>query len=146
MKSTFDIELNTLYIGERRRVATVGLHGKDEADRFIQKLIQTDPAKWAGIATRIKTISNYDRYENQSTYRSVGDGIFEFKRNGIRLYSFYDEIDGELQMILCTNGGGKGNKKEQQADIQKAKQVRKRYFELKARPDTHFRLNKDPIL
>ena len=146
MKSEFDIELNTLYIGEKRRVVTVGLNGKDEADRFIRKLIRKDPDSWNQIATRIVSISNYDRYENQTTFRSVGNGIFEFKRPGTRLYSFYDEIGGELQLILCTNGGGKGTKKEQQADIEKAKQIRKRYMEMKTKPDTRFRLNQDPML
>jgi len=146
MKSQFDIELNTLYLGEYRMVVTIGLHGKNEADRFIKKLIKDDSNAWKGVATRIKAISNYDRYENQQTFRSVGDGIFEFKRNGIRLYSFYDELDGVLQLILCTNGGGKGNKKEQQADIEKAKRIRKQYVDLKIKKDTRVLINKEPMI
>ena len=64
----------------------------------------------------------------------MGDGIHEFKRPGLRLYAFYDEIDGENQLILCTNGGTKG--KDQQKDIRLAKSRKDAYFAAKQQSET----------
>ena len=65
-------------------------------------------------------------------FRDVGDGIFEIKVPGIRLYCFKDQIDTlETKFILATNGGTKNNPREQNSDIQRAIRLRERYLAAK---------------
>jgi putative component of toxin-antitoxin plasmid stabilization module len=117
-------------------VVTLGMDGKDHADRFLTQLRKHDRNQWDFIRKRIRAVANHDRYANELTFKHVGEGVFEFKRPGIRLYAFYDEIDEIGHLILCTNGGGKGNRKEQNADIQSAKTIRNAYFSAKLLEDT----------
>ncbi|MEO5714204.1 MAG: hypothetical protein ABIT37_12020 [Luteolibacter sp.] len=102
------------------------------------ELLQHDRNQFEFVQKRIQTISNYERYENQITFRHVGDGLFEFKRPGIRLYAFYDEIGEQQQLILCTNGGLKG--KAQSRDIRLAHSLKAEYFRAKTLSDTILRL------
>lgn len=140
MKRAIDIKLKTLHIGDSRRVVTLDMNGKDEAYAFLKKLQKDDSQKWNALNTRIATVSNYPNYSNKLTFNPVGDGIYEFKRPGIRLYAFYDELAEEHQLILCTNGGKKNTKKEQNADIQKAKKIKANYIAAKSDPSTEFTL------
>ncbi len=143
MKRGIDIVLRTLHVGARRRVVTLALNHDDPAHDFLSKLKADDINRFRSIRTRIRAVADYDRYENQSTFRYVGRGVYEFKRRGIRLYAFYDEIDGADQLILCTNGGTKNTRKGQQADILKAADRKTAYFSAKALPDTTLTLDED---
>jgi len=136
VKKPVEIVLSSIHVGEARRVVTLGMDGRDHADRFLNQLRKHDRNLWEFIRKRIRAVANHDRYANELTFKHVGDGVFEFKRPGIRLYAFYDEIDGIGHLILCTNGGGKGNRKEQNADIQTAKAIRNSYFSAKQLEDT----------
>ena len=134
MKQAIDITLQTLHVGESRRVVTLGIDHEDPAFDFLSKLKTDDSNKYDSIESRIKAISKYEHYENKITFRHVGDGIYEFKRPGVRLYAFYDEIEGLDHLILCTNGGKKN--KRQNSDILKAKGIKKQYLLAKQLPDT----------
>lgn len=121
-------------------MVTLGINGKDLAEKFLQKLNKNDRRKWDQMTARIAFVSNFPTYENNQNFKSVGNGIYEFKRPGLRLYAFYDKIGDEHQLILCTNGGSKNTKKEQQADIARAKSLRQQYLAAKESPDAHFTL------
>lgn len=138
MKKPVEIVLRTVHIGAARRVVTLGLDGRDLARDFLLELLQHDRNQFEFVRKRIQSISNHDRYENQITFRHLGDGVFEFKRPGIRLYAFYDGIGDQEQLILCTNGGLKG--KAQSRDLQLARRLKDEYFRAKALPDTILRL------
>lgn len=144
MKNKFDITLRTLHVGDCRRVVTLDINGKDEASACLKKLHKDDRNKWDSINTRIATVSNYLQYSNSLTFKPVGGGIFEFKRPGLRLYAFYDEIGDEHQLIICTNGGTKNTKKGQQSDISRAEAMRKTYLAAKSNPNTQFRIKEKP--
>jgi len=136
VKIEIEITLNSIHIGEFREVVTLAIGGKDPADKFLSKLKNKDPIAYKALKTRIQAIADYEKTENDQTFREVGGGIFEFKRNSpklIRLYAFYDEIEGIGHLILCTNGG---DKRQQNQDIQKAKDIRSLYFEAKTKPNT----------
>jgi hypothetical protein len=138
VKKPVEVILRTVHVGAARRVVTLGIQGKDPAREFLMELLQHDRNQFEFVQKRIQTISNYERYENQITFRHVSDGLFEFKRPGIRLYAFYDEIGEQQQLILCTNGGLKG--KAQSRDIRLAHSLKAEYFRAKALPDTILRL------
>ena len=136
MKKPLDITLRSIHRGGAREVVTLGIGGKDPADKFLTKLAKKDRNAFDSLTTRIKAVAAHDRFENKLPFRHVGDGVFEFKRNSpklLRLYAFYDEIDGIGQLILCTNGGGKGSPDD---DILAAKARKKEYFQAKEQPDT----------
>ena len=108
---------------------------------FLEALARGNKQGAEALKNRIQTVAERDRYENEITFRHVGDGVFEFKRNGLRLYAFYDELPGlQPQLIIATNGGTKNTKKDQEADISRAKIIRIRYHEAKSLPDTKFQL------
>lgn len=114
----------------------MALDGKDPAQKYLSKLAKKDPKAFESLQTRIKAVAEHDRYENPQTFRDVGDGIFEFKRNSprlLRLYAFYDEIAGVGQLILCTNGGSKTS---QDQDILTAKRRKTEYLLAKKKADT----------
>ena len=54
--------------------------------------------------------------------KSLGAGLFELRERhfGLRIYSSYEE--GEVVLMLCA-----GNKKSQQGDIKKARNLLKKY-------------------
>ena len=121
MKNSVEITLTSIHVGAAREVVTLALDGKDPAQKHLSKLAKKDPKAFESLQTRIKAVAEHDRYENSQTFRDVGDGIFEFKRNSprlLRLYAFYDQIAGVGQLILCTNGG---DKTSQDQDIIAAK-------------------------
>lgn len=136
MKNSLEITLRSIHLGRTREVVTLGINGKDPADKFLTKLAKKDRNAFDSLQTRIKAVAEHDRFENRETFRHVGDGLYEFKRNSpklLRLYAFYDEIDGIGQLILCTNGG---DKRSQDADIEHAKRRKNEYFRGKQNPDT----------
>ncbi|MFP4203694.1 MAG: hypothetical protein ACLFS4_05130 [Opitutales bacterium] len=144
MKNCIDITLSILHCGVHHKVATLAIDGKDLAARFLEKLLHDDRNQWKFIKTRIITVSNYERYENTITFRHLEDGLYEFKRPGLRLYAFYDTIEDTDHLIICTNGGTKNTKKAQSEDIRKALERKQRYFEAKSFPHAKFTIN-DPI-
>lgn len=89
-----EITFSTIHVGTARRVVTLGLDGKDLADEFLLRLAKSNPRGAESIKIRVQTVAEYDRYENEFTFRNVGDGIYEFKRPGLRLYAFYDDVAG----------------------------------------------------
>lgn len=144
MKQGIDITLRTLHLGECRRVATLGIDGKDRARKFLEKLKKDDSRKWKLLNDRIENVSNFHTYENDQIFNYLEDGIYEFKRPGLRLYAFYDDLGEEHQLILCTNGGKKNTKKEQQSDLNRAKSVKADYLAAKTNPKAQFTIKEQP--
>lgn len=138
MKASIDITLTTLQVGSCRRVVTLGINGKNYALDFLRKLQKDDYNKWRSLYARITTVADYDSYENQITFRHVGSGIFEFKRDSLRLYGFYHSPDDTEDLILCTNGGRKNTKKQQNTDIKRAQSIQAQY--LKAYSQAHVKI------
>jgi len=137
-----EITLTTIHLGTSRRVVTLGLDGKDLSQEFLNNLERSNRPAAESLKNRIKTVSDHEHYHhNTEIFRSVGNGIYEFKPPGLRLYAFYDEVEGlDPQLIIATNGGTKNNKKEQSSDIARASSLRKRYLAAKKIPTTRFRL------
>ena len=146
MKKSLDITLTTVHLGSVKRVVTLALNGKDSASEYLLKLGKSNPQGLQSIMKRLAAISEHESFENKLTYRHVGDQVFEVKTtSGLRFYTFLDDIK-ELghQLIIATSGGKKGNKKEQNADIRNAKEIRKTYLAAKSQPTTTFNLIRLP--
>ncbi len=139
MKTGIEIVLNTIHVGSARRVVTLEMDGKDPAAEFLTDLAKHDARGFDFIRSRVRAVAEHDRFENELTFRSVGDGIYEFKRPGLRLYAFYDNLHGlQPQLIIATNGGKKN--KGQQGDIKRAQLRHRTYLAAKAQPNVKIRL------
>lgn len=138
MKKSVEITLTTIHLGSVKRVVTLGINGRDLANEYLLKLGKGNQQGLQSILKRLAAIAEHERFENQITYRLVGEKIFEVKtKSGLRFYTFADEIEGlGLHLIIATSGGKKGNKKEQNSDIAEAKAIRRSYFAAKSQPTT----------
>lgn len=132
-----EITLKELHCGPCRAVVSLQLGDDDQVTTFLKGLIKSNPNAASSLQTSMATITSVEPYRNKRKFRDVGDGIFEIKVPGIRLYCFKDQIDTlETKFILATNGGTKNNPREQNSDIKRAAQIRDRYFAAKNLPDT----------
>jgi putative component of toxin-antitoxin plasmid stabilization module len=136
VKSPLEIILRTIHLGEARRVVTLDFGKGSPADRFLTRLKRSNRTGFAALQARIRGVAAHPSYQNPLTFKSLGDGLFEFKtrKTGLRLYAFYDDIPGtDPQLIIATCGGGKGS---QRSDIRKARTLRQRYLDAKLLSDT----------
>jgi hypothetical protein len=132
-----EITLKELHCGSCRTVVSLQLGDDDQVTEFLKGLIKSNPNAASSLQTSMATITSVDPYRNPRKFRDVGDGIFEIKVPGIRLYCFKDQIDAlGTKFILATNGGTKNNAREQNSDIKRAAQLRDRYFAAKKLPGT----------
>lgn len=146
MKNSLEISLKTIHLGSAKRVATLGINQNDQANDYLLKLGKSNVPALQSILKRLQAIAEHDSFENKRTYRHVGDQVFEVKTTtGLRLYTFPDTIDGKAQqLIIAVCGGKKGNKKKQNADIAKAKQIKKDYLAAKKLPSTQLTIIRLP--
>ncbi len=121
-------------------MVTLDLGNGSPADEFLENLHRSNREGFDALEARIRAIANHLRYQNPLTFKSLGQGLFEFKtkKSGLRLYAFYDEIPGlQPQLIIATSGGGKG---KQSSDIRQARALRQRYLDAKLLPDTRIEI------
>jgi putative component of toxin-antitoxin plasmid stabilization module len=146
VKKPLDITLNTIHLGSVKRVVTLGMNQRDQAYAYLHKLGKSNAQGFQSIINRLKVIAEHEAVENKITYRHVGEQVFEVKTKcGLRLYTFPDTIDGQLhQLIIAVCGGKKGNKKEQSADITKAKDLKKTYLQAKENHTTQLTIKRLP--
>lgn len=146
MKNSLEISLKTVHLGSAKRVTTLGINQKDQANDYLLKLSKSNPQGFQSLLKRLQAIAEHDSFENKNTYRHVGDQVFEVKTTtGLRLYTFPDTIKGQAhQLIIAVSGGKKGNKKEQQADIAKAQQIKKDYLAAKKLKSTQLTIVRLP--
>ena len=138
-----EITLKELHCGQHHTVVALQLEGDDSLNVFLQKLIASNLKSAKSLQTSMATITSVEIFRNERKFKNVGEGIYEIKVPGTRLYCFKDKIDGmDAKFIIATNGGGKNNKKEQNSDIKRASQLRSRFLAAKAREDTELNYQK----
>lgn len=94
---------------------------------FLSELEQTKSHDY-GRLMRYLEWSSSKPLVNEEQFKSIGDGIFEFRgRSGARLFCFMDS--GAL--ILCTNGYVKKKQKITPAELERAKNWRAEYLRAK---------------
>ncbi len=67
--------------------------------------------------------------KNDSKFKHVKDGIYEFKSWKLRVFCFFDDNS----IILCTHGVFKHTQLDSQEEIEEAKSKRSAYLEAKKR-------------
>lgn len=88
--------------------------------------------------TRKKIYYNIDKAKlglDPKVFKKLTEDIWEFRTlyNGIhyRLFAFWDKSKSSETLVLSTHGIIKKDRKVPKAEIEKAKQIREDYFELK---------------
>jgi len=93
--------------------------GKDPFKEWYKKL---DTRLQMKILARLEAVQQ----GNLGEHKFLSDGVSELKfRDGIRIY--YSEINKVIVLLLC--GGGKNTKRDQNRDIEKAKELLKEFKE-----------------
>lgn len=102
-----------------------------EAREFLKEL---------DLKSRDKIIFNIDKAKiknDKELFKKLKDEIWEFRtlynKNYYRIFAFWDKEDREETLVLTTHGIIKKTDKIPEKEIEKAKQIRKLYFELKNR-------------
>jgi phage-related protein len=98
---------------------------------FLEQLEEDSNSDANRLLYLITRSANHGPPNNEQQSRSLGDGIFEFKApNTARLLWFYDAN----QIIICSHGfsGKRGKGKTPRREIDRAKEIRKKYLEEKA--------------
>ncbi|MEA2465149.1 MAG: Phage derived protein Gp49-like [Acidobacteriota bacterium] len=75
----------------------------------------------------IKKTADEGKYEEEEIYRHIGEGIWEFKAQTARIYSF---CDGARRIVL-SHAGYKPNKNMVKPERDKAKAIRDQYEQWK---------------
>ena len=83
----------------------------------------------------IYNIRKAQKEHDPELFKKLNDEIWEFRTlyQGLqyRLLAFWDKMDKETTLVISTHGFIKKRSKVPQNEIQKAKQIRKSYFEEK---------------
>lgn len=113
-------------------MVTLQLEADTQLADFLESLTASNPNAARSLQTSMATITSVEIYRNERKFKHVGDGVFEIKVPGIRLYCFRDEIEGlPSKLIIATNGGSKNTQREQNGDIRRATRLKEHYFAAK---------------
>ena len=126
----------------------MAIDGKELAGEFLENLRKSRRKDAKKFQTAFSTICSVEHYSNKEKFRNIGNGIYETKINGLRLYGFKD-TSGDFEtasgssnhLILASNGGTKNTAREQQRDIKKAQDLRTQYFDAKKDNASEFEYN-----
>lgn len=131
MKKALEITLTTIHLGSERRVVTLQIGDDDQITPFLLDLETKNYKAFKQLRTSIRTACENRHYQNEYKFKNLRDGLYEIKTHlGVRVYAFLDDHAGShQQLVIAACGGGKG--KEQDAEIQHAREIRRRYIDLR---------------
>ena len=102
----------------------------EEAVEFIENLDKKSKEKVL-YNLNLATMKN-----DKNLFKKLTDDIWEFRtlynKQALRLFAFWDKIDKEDTLVVCTHGIVKKTQKIPKAEIEKSERLRKEYFEIKA--------------
>jgi hypothetical protein len=132
VKKPLEIPVYLIRKGATKNVGALGLEGANLAKEFLDELAENNPKGHQILQGQIKFVADFLGVPRNSRIFKPLDlsrQLYEFHpRTGLRLYCF---LDG-TSLIILTNGGVKGPRREQNRDIARAKDLQDKYLELKA--------------
>lgn len=97
--------------------------------RFFQEASRLYPDSWLDLSAVLDETAKSGPPKNDSKFKHVKDGIYEFKSWKLRVFCFFDDNS----IILCTHGVFKHTQQASQEEIEEAKSKRSAYLEAKKR-------------
>jgi phage-related protein len=110
--------------GAQFSIHALCFENKCEVRRFLSDL---DESRRKKMIQRLNIIAENGLPKNEEQCRFVGDGVFEIKTHGVRLFAFHDGA----KLIIVSHGMEKGTKKVQDQEIQRAKSLKREYLQEK---------------
>jgi len=129
VKKDLDIVAYEVHSGIKRELVALELDGKCPAQEFLLNLETTNAKGFQILKGQIRFLADVQNIVPRDTFKLLDAArqLYEFRtRSGIRLYCF---LVGHT-IVLLTNGGKKNTRREQNKDIQKAKQACDHFFGL----------------
>jgi phage-related protein len=113
--------LKLLLNGDKFKICGLMINGTCEAEEYLKGLPDKEKQK---LFPLLKYTADSGPVKNEQKFKSIGDGIFEFKGFQSRLFCFFDEG----RIIILTHGCIKKRDRLDPADIKKARSRREDYF------------------
>lgn len=113
--------LKPLLSGDKFKIYGLIVNGTCEAEEYLKELSDKEKNK---LIPLLQYTADSGPPKNEQKFKSVGDGIFEFKGFQSRLFCFFDEG----RIIILTHGCIKKRDKLDPADIRKARSHKEEYF------------------
>lgn len=115
--------------GVAREAVALELDGHCPARDFLLELAESNAKGFQILDGQIQFLCNVPQVSPRETFKLLDTSrqLYEFRlRSGIRLYCAVVE----REIVLLTNGGKKNTKKEQNSDIQRARDAFDRFAQL----------------
>jgi len=119
--------LKILLNGDKFKICGLIVNGTCEAEEFLKELSDKEKKK---LIPLLQYTANSGPATNEQKFKSIGDGIFEFKGFQSRLFCFFDQ--GKI--IILTHGCIKKRDRLDPADIKKARSRKDDYFRKGSKP------------
>jgi hypothetical protein len=139
VKKPVEITLKTIHLGAARRITALEMNENAEAESFLREVQLHHKAGFDSLRAKMRLVADELFYKNENNFRNLDDGLFEFKsskKEGLRLYAFYDDLPGVPlggSLIIATSGSGKSKQKQA---IARARRIREEYLAAKILDDT----------
>jgi len=120
------LSLQLLLEGDRHTICALTKGSRCEAVDFLDACAKSNPAGFAMLFALLERIADYGPPRNPEQFKNVGNGIYEIKAIGARLFCFYDEASHAV--IILTHGWKKGPPREQNQQIKRALSLKEAYL------------------
>jgi hypothetical protein len=130
VKNELVIPVFMIHRGACRSVLALGLGGERPALAFLDELQRQNPKGLQILRGQLKLLCELPVIRARDTFKLLDSHrqLFEFRtRAGLRLYCF---LDGD-SLVVVTNGGKKNTRKEQDRDINRARDLHDTYLHLR---------------
>lgn len=107
--------------GEKFRIFGLLINGVCEAEEYVKGLSEKERSK---LMPLLQYTARAGTIKNEQKFKSIGDGLFEFKGFQSRMFCFFDEG----RIIILTHGCIKKRDKLDPAEVKKARSRREEYF------------------
>lgn len=118
-----------VHVGPKLVAAVASDGGKCDLMEFLGELSRDYPSEFKGIYDLFKQSSGSRIPARSRHVKSLGDGIFEFKKGDARVLWFEDGGD---RLVICSHGFIKKSQETPDVEFDRALDRKKRYFKDKA--------------
>ncbi len=113
--------LKLLLNGDKFKIYGLLINGTCEAEEYLKRLPDKEKSK---LMPLLQYTVQTGTIKNEQKFKSIGDGLFEFKGFQSRLFCFFEQ--GKI--IILTHGCIKKRDKLDPAEVKKARSRKEEYF------------------
>lgn len=114
------LSLEVIVSGDAKDIVAIKKGGRCACRDYFETLDERTRKKLFAI---MSVMANRGEYKNTDKFRSLRDGIYEFKARSARVFCFFFD-----SYVICTHGAYKYTKKKLNDEIKKAKIERNQFL------------------